>query len=151
MKIRPALCTLLAVPALFSSNVQGQEIVGSIGFGSLGAAITGGTFATATSFTPTQPFITTETGVYTGPPLLTPVTFSGFQLNPLATQVTPLWTFNVGAITYSFDATTVASSYDATLHEWDIGGDGVATVSTGHSDAGNVECEPESERGFHCL
>ena len=62
-------------------------------------------------------------------PVLTPITFNGFQFNPPVASVTPLWTFDVGAIAYSFDATTVTSRYDATLNEWDIGGDGIAMVT----------------------
>ena len=46
--------------------------------------------------------------------------------------MSPIWTFTVGATTYSFDATSVTSYYDAALGQWDIGGNGVAMV-TGYS------------------
>ena len=60
------------------------------------------------------------------------VTFNGFTFNPPAGSVTPLWTFQVGATTYSFDATSVSSSFNSTLDQWDIGGHGMAMV-TGYS------------------
>jgi hypothetical protein len=57
--------------------------------------------------------------------------------NPPAPSVIPLWTFDVGPvgdqIVYSFDATSVTSSFNAVLNEWDIGGSGMAMV-TGYSD-----------------
>ena len=123
--------TVLAT-ALLTPELQANEIAGSIGFGSLGVSISGANLATASSFTLSDPFITTETGVYSGAPILTPITFNGFQFNPPVASVMPLWTFNVGAITYSFDATSVISYFDSTLDQWDIGGNGIAMV-TGYS------------------
>jgi hypothetical protein len=120
--------TILAA-ALLTPALRANEITGSIGFGSLGVSITGANLATASSFTVNNPFITTETGVYSGVPLLTTVTFNGFQFNPPVASVTPLWTFNVGLTTYSFDATSVTNFYDATLRQWDIGGNGIAMVT----------------------
>jgi len=133
-KSRLALTTAATAFAasLLTPALQANEIVGSIGFGSLGVSITGASLATATSFTLNDPFITTETGVYSGAPILTAITFNGFQFNPPVSSVTPLWTFDVGAINYSFDATSVTSFYDSTLRQWDIGGSGVAMV-TGYS------------------
>ena len=63
---------------------------------------------------------------------MTPITFNGFEFNPPVASVTPLWTFTVGSINYSFDATSVMSSFNSTLDEWDIGGNGIAMV-TGYS------------------
>jgi hypothetical protein len=123
---------IILTSALLAPVLQAQSVIGSIGFGSLGGSVGGGDFATASSFTLNSPFITTETGVYTGAPLLTPITYNGFQFNPAVSSVTPLWTFNVGAINYSFDVTSMTSFYDATLHQWDIGGNGTALV-TGHT------------------
>jgi VPDSG-CTERM motif len=117
------------VAASLPLALQASEISGSIGFGSLGVNITGPNLASASSFTLSDPFITTETGVYSGAPILTPITFNGFQFNPPVASVTPLWIFNVGAITYSFDATSVTSYFDSTLDQWDIGGSGIAMVT----------------------
>jgi hypothetical protein len=130
-KTRLVLTTTVAVlaTALLTPELRANEISGSIGFGSLGVSIVGADLASATSFTVTDPFITTETGVYSGVPLLTPITFNGFQFNPPVASVTPLWTFNVGAIDYSFDATSMTSFYDVTLRQWDIGGSGLAMVT----------------------
>jgi len=131
-KLTLATTTVILAIASLTPAVQANQIAGSIGFGSLGVSITGTDLATASSFTLSDPFITTETGVYSGAPILTPITFNGFQFNPPVAAVTPLWTFNVGAINYSFDATSVTSYYDATLRQWDIGGSGIAMV-TGYS------------------
>jgi hypothetical protein len=130
MKPHP-LTTIIAVAAatMLTPNLHAQDITGSIGFGSLGASITGGSFASATSFTPTDPFANAETGVYTGVPVMTPVTFSGFQFNSSVVPSSPLWTFTIGATTYSYDATSISSSYNSALQQWDIGGTGVAMVT----------------------
>jgi hypothetical protein len=121
--------TLFAI-TLLAPGLQANEITGSIGFGSLGVNITGGTdLQTATSFTLSSPFITTETGVYSSAPILSAITFNGFQFNPPAASVDPLWTFTVGTTSYSFDATSVTSSFNTTLDEWDIGGNGIAQVT----------------------
>jgi hypothetical protein len=135
MKTKLALtATAVTLSALLAPALQANDITGSIGFGSLGVNITGGTdLQSAKSFTLNSPFITTETGVYSGVPVLSPVTFNGFQFNPPVSSVTPLWTFDVGTgastIAYSFDATSVISSYNATTREWDIGGNGIAMVT----------------------
>lgn len=121
--------TFILAAAWLTPAAQANEITGSIGFGSLGVNITGADLATASSFTLSDPFITTETGTYTGVPILTSVTFNGFQFNPPVASVTPLWTFDAGGLTYTFDATSVTSSYDATTRQWDIGGNGLAMVT----------------------
>jgi hypothetical protein len=135
MQSRPPLnfitAACISVAAWLTPAVQANEITGSIGFGSLGVTINGSSLATASSFTVTSPFITTETGVYSGVPTLTSVTFNGFQFNPPVASVTPLWTFTVGGVTYTFDATSVSDSYNATLNEWDIGGSGMV-MATGY-------------------
>jgi hypothetical protein len=128
------ITTAIVTMALLAPAAQANEISGSIGFGSLGVNLTGGTdLASASSFSLNSPFITTETGVYSGVPILTPVTFNGFQFNPPVSSVTPLWTFSVGTgpatIDYSFDATSVTSSFNSSLDEWDIGGSGIAMVT----------------------
>ena len=143
------ITTAIALPVLLTPSALAADITGSIGFGSLFASITGGSFATATSFTLTDPFVTTETGVYMSVPLTTPVTFDGFQFNPPAASVTPLWTLTVGTspgITYSFDASSIVSSYDSVRNEWDIGGDGTAMV-TGYTPTPGVWNVNLSESG----
>jgi hypothetical protein len=130
-KLAMTASAAIIASVLLAPAVWANEITGSIGFGSLGVNISGGsgTLASASSFTLNDPFLTTETGIYTAVPILTPVTFSGFQFNPPQASVDPLWTFMVGAITYSFDATSVTSFFDSTLDQWDIGGNGIAMVT----------------------
>ena len=122
----------ILIMAGLADELQATEITGSVGFGSLGVTLNGSSLATATSFLVDDPFITTESGTYSAIPILTPVMFNGFQFNPPVSSVTPLWTFNVGAINYSFDATSVSDYYDVKLNRWDIGGNGIAMV-TGYS------------------
>lgn len=55
--------------------------------------------------------------------------FNGFQIDPPPSAVTPLWTFTLGDVNYSFDATSVSDTYIAPLHEWNIGGNGIAMIS----------------------
>jgi hypothetical protein len=132
MKIKTRLVlttTAILASACLAPSLQANEITGSIGFGSYGVNIVGPDLADASSFTVTDPFISQESGAYTSVPLATPVTFNGFQFNPPVPSVSPLWTFSVGAINYSFDATSVTNYYDATLRQWDIGGSGLAMVS----------------------
>jgi hypothetical protein len=127
----------LVAAALLAPQAHANDITGSIGFGSLGVNITGGTdLQTANSFTLSDPFITTETGVYTAAPIETSITFNGFKFNPPVASVDPLWTFTVGALTYSFDATSVTSSFNSTLDEWDIGGKGIAEITGFTATAG---------------
>jgi hypothetical protein len=114
-------------------GARANPITGSIGFGASGVTINSTELATATSFAVASPITEVETGTYAAVPAFTPVTFNGFVFNPPVPSVTPLWTFAIGAVTYSFDATTVSSSFNHTLDEWDIGGAGMAMV-TGFSD-----------------
>ena len=120
----PILAAALLVPA-----IQANEITGSIGFGAMGVTIVGANLASASSFTVSDPFITTETGAYSGVPLTTTIAFTGFTFNPPVASVTPLWMFVAGGLTYSFDATTDSSFFDSALDQWDIGGAGMAMVT----------------------
>jgi hypothetical protein len=120
------------VTASLAPALQAANITGSIGFGSLGAAVSGGSFAMATNFSLTGPFITTENGIYTGVPLSTTVMYSGFQFDPAIVSMNSLWSFSVGAVDYSYDMTSIVSFYDSTHNEWDIGGNGIA-YATGYS------------------
>jgi hypothetical protein len=132
MKIITRLTLITAAPvlaALLAPALQATEITGSIGFGSLGVDLNEPDLATASSFTLDSPFISTETGVYSGIAPLTPITFNGFEFNPPVASVTPLWTFDVGSTVYSFDATSVSSYYNDATRQWDIGGSGIAMIT----------------------
>jgi hypothetical protein len=128
-KLALTTTTFILAAAWLTPAVQANEITGSIGFGSLGVSVTGADLASASSFSLQDPFITTESGSYSGVPILTSITFNGFQFNPPVGSVTPLWTFDAGGISYSFDATSVTSSYDAATRQWDIGGNGIAMIT----------------------
>lgn len=134
MKFKLALTTTLATILISSLTpaLQANEITGSIGFGSDGASINGATLASSSSFTVNNPFVTTGTGDYAGIPALTPISFTGFIFNPPVASVSPLWTFTYGTTTYSFDATSVTSSFNPTTDQWDIGGNGIA-MATGYT------------------
>ena len=125
----PTACAaaMLAV-TLASPLAKANMITGSVGFGALGVSINTSTLATASTFSLTSPFVTTESGSYAVPEF-TSVAFTGFSFNQAVSSVTPLWTFTVGGITYSFDATSVSSLYDATHRQWDISGSGIAMIT----------------------
>jgi hypothetical protein len=128
MKLSPSLTGAIIAMAL-SPQLRAADITGSIDINFLEESINSGTFATATGFTPAQPSIFTETQVYIGAPLLTPVTLDGFQFDPPPDSTTPLWTFEVGPATYSLEATSMTASYNAGIQQWEIGGEGIATIS----------------------
>ena len=121
----------LCAAALTCPSANANQINGSIGFGASGVTINTTSLATASTFGVDHAFTTSESGDYSSVPLFSFVTFNGFQFNPTyATEsVRPLWTFNIGSTDYSFDATSVISSYNATLRQWDIGGAGVAMIT----------------------
>ena len=128
----PVLCTAAICAAILAApGAQANQITGSIGFAANGVTINSVNLATATTFSVTTPFATTESGAYAsvGITTSTPVTFNGFTFNPPAGSVTPLWTFDIGSTVYSFDATSVSSVYDSTTRQWDIGGAGMAMIT----------------------
>jgi len=118
---------------LASPCAMANPVTGSIGFGASGVTINSVNLATASSFAVASPITEVETGTYAAVPTFTSVTFNGFVFNPPAPSVIPLWTFDVGSVVYSFDATSVTSSFNAAEDQWDIGGAGMAMV-TGYSD-----------------
>jgi hypothetical protein len=139
--------TIKAIPIIISAaafcavvlvgpNASANMITGSIGFGASGVTINSTKLSTASDFSVSNPFTTVETGTYSTVPMFTSVSFSGFVFNPPVSSVIPLWTFDVGpvgdVVVYSFDATTVKSSFNSSLDEWDIGGLGMA-MATGYS------------------
>jgi len=128
------VCTAtLCAAFLDGPTAQANLITGSIGFGASGVTIDSVNLSTATTFSVANPFTTTESGAYSAVPLETSVTFNGFTFNPPAASVNPLWTFDIGSTVYSFDATSVSSSYNSILRQWDIGGAGIAMI-TGFTD-----------------
>jgi len=119
--------TIIAA-TLCAPELRAADITGSISISAFDAAVNTGTFATMTSFTPSDPSILTETGVYTGAPLLTPVSFNTLQFDPPPSDV-PVWSFTVGNQAYTFDVTSMNADYNSGLHQWGLGGDGIAAVS----------------------
>jgi len=117
---------------LAGPGARANPITGSIGFGASGVTINTLTLAAASSFEVSNPFTTVETGTYAIVPMFQAVSFNGFVFNPPVASVIPLWTFDVGSEIYSFDATSVMSSFNSSLDEWDIGGNGMA-LATGYS------------------
>jgi hypothetical protein len=118
----------IVIATAFAPQLRAADITGSISIEAFEAALSTGTFAAMSSITPAQPSILLESGVYTGAPLLTPVTFNTLQFDAPASD-SPVWTFVVGEQTYSFDVTSIDADYDSGLHQWDLGGNGIATVS----------------------
>jgi hypothetical protein len=114
---------------LAGPGANANQITGSIGFGASGVTINSPNLASASSFEVSDPFTTVETGTYAAVPMFDSVTFNGFVFNPPVASVIPLWTFDIGSTVYGFDATSVTSTWDAALNEWDIGGQGMALIT----------------------
>lgn len=126
---------LAALAAAGISIASADPITGSISF--IGTpTFDNDNLADATSFTvidharvsPDQ-----QTGDYAAVANNHPVTFTAFRFVPPTPSLTPLWTFDAGGLTYSFDATSMISSYNADLDIWNIGGRGIAHI-TGFDD-----------------
>jgi hypothetical protein len=118
---------------LAGPSAKATTINGSIAFSDLGVVVNNPDLADATTFTVSDAYVAqTPTGTYSAVPVLTSVTFNGFQFNPPVASVTPLWTFTSAGIVYSFDATSVVADYNASRQEWDIGGTGLA-MATGYA------------------
>jgi hypothetical protein len=121
--------TAFCAVVLAGPSAKANSITGSIGFGASGVTINTLQLASASTFSVSSPFTTTETGTYSSVPMLTPVSFTGFAFNPPVASVTPLWTFTIGLTSYSFAATSVSSYFDSSLDQWDIGGTGMAMIT----------------------
>jgi len=121
------------------SAVAQPSINGSVAF--IGGATLDGPMDTATAFTsffgssgsgtPTV-LAGSQTGDYLAVPDNTPATFTLFTFNPPAPSVIPLWTLMVGAVSYSFDATSVVDAFQNSVF-LDLQGTGVAHI-TGFAD-----------------
>lgn len=70
-----------------------------------------------------------QTGDYSSIPNFSTTTFTPFTFSPPAGSVVPLWVVTVGVITYSFEATSMISSFDSVLNIWNIGGSGIASIT----------------------
>jgi len=115
-----------------SVTVQAQPITGSIGFsGSYTPNTTPLSAATSVTFPANGQYVANgqQFGTYASVPNGTLATFYGFTFSPPTPPVTPLWTFTIGTTVYSFNATTMSSSYNGTLNNWNIGGAGTALIT----------------------
>jgi hypothetical protein len=113
-------------------NAAATPISGTIyfggGLGTLDAAL--GSANAFTSITGVD--VTLVLGDYSPVPLNTPVTFSTFTFDPWGGSVIPLWTFTVGGLTYSLDATSLDISFQIP-NFLNLEGKGVAHI-TGFDD-----------------
>lgn len=151
------ILTLSAVMglALMPVAAHADPIMGSIGFGgeflpepdngTLDNGTTGLNFTTA--------LVVAKSGSYAGVPTGTPADFNDFTFDPFVGPISPLWSFMVGGLTYSFDLESIAiedrqedflllsgtgtlfitgagSTYDPTPGTWSFSAD--------HSDGGDL-------------
>lgn len=119
--------------ALTGAIAKGDPIVGSIEFGGYGTVTTDSNgnptgFSSITAWTDPG----TGTGDYYGIGFTT-VTFDTFDFSD--PSVTPLWTFTIGSVTYSFDATSIVNT--STGDFINLSGSGTASI-TGMDDTGGV-------------
>jgi hypothetical protein len=107
---------LLLATAFAGTQVRANPITGTIDI--QGNAITQNTsntaqnnLAVASHFTSISALVDAngDTGSFTSIPNDTPVTFTPFAFDALG--VYPLWTFTVGANTYTYDTTSIALDY----------------------------------------
>jgi hypothetical protein len=113
--------------ALCGAAANATPISGFINFDGIATTNTGN-LSTATAFTSISDtsVYPVETGNYAVVPLFYPDTFKPFSFS--AAGVTPLWTFTVGAVTYSFDATSIEVVYQSG-NFLDLSGTGVAYIT----------------------
>lgn len=125
---------LIAALAL-SSSAMAVAINGSIGFNGTPTVDNPGNFAAATQIT-TYNDVTVAGGSLTGTYATfgiangQAVTFAApLKFNPAVVPVGNLWSFTVGANTFSFAASTMVSSYTAITNTWSIAGKGLASIT----------------------
>ena len=119
---------ILALATAFGlcGSLQAGEISGSINFDGVATTDTG-MLGNASSLTITGTSVyPQELGSYASVLPGTPAAFSPFSLT--AAGVTPLWTFNSGGLTYSFDATSI-HVVKQTNNFLDVEGDGNANIT----------------------
>ncbi|HEX5106434.1 MAG TPA: PEP-CTERM sorting domain-containing protein [Pirellulaceae bacterium] len=107
---------MVAAAMAMAPKAEAALITGGVSFAG-GANPTGATdWATATGVSFINPAITTTaSGDYSSVTFGTAVTFNNFSFNPPSTPVSPLWTFNFGGNTYTFDLgliNSVTQGYD---------------------------------------
>ena len=129
-----AYAAAICAAVLTGSSTMANSINGSVAFSSFGVTVNNADLADASSFNVVNPYVANiPQGSYSAVPALTPITFNGFTFNPPVSSVDPLWMFTIGtgigATVYSFDATSVASYWNAAIGEWDIGGNGIAMIT----------------------
>lgn len=149
--------------AILASTVALQQaqatplplISGSISFSGI-ATVNNAVLANATSFTSIQGGVADDSGAYaviphsifgptvivkdalsggtaTGGTIASPGLMSLYTFNPAQASITPLWSFDYLGVNYSFNATSVTASFNATLNIWNIGGSGLAHIG-GYQD-----------------
>lgn len=103
---RLSAALFLTVGLLANGARANPVISGIINFDGVATTDTGN-LATATAYTSIYDtyVFPGSTGAYTTVPLFSPATFTPFSFS--AGSVLPLWTFSVGATTYSFSATSI--------------------------------------------
>lgn len=125
-------------------TAQAQIFTGSISF--VGGADLDNPVGSATTFVnfygpsgsggPVVQAGSLTSGVYGSIPGGTPATFAPFTFSPSPASPLQLWTFTVGATTYSFDVTSVTTDiqnvYSGGIAYLNVGGTGVGYV-TGYS------------------
>lgn len=128
----------LAIVGFASPVFSAPSITGTIQF--VGGANLNGPLDTATGFSAMfgplgtgDPLVRSgATGTFSTVPSGTDAPFSLFNFNPSPGSPFTLWSFSIGATSYSFDATSVVIS-DQNANFLDLEGNGVAHV-TGYAD-----------------
>lgn len=131
-------------------QAQANLINGSIGFSGVATVDSGEDLAVATQFTSIDAVVSTVSGSYGviptsiflptvyltlggtttgGSSMASPGLMRTHTFNPAQGAVTPLWSFDYAGVNYSFDATSMTATYNATAEMWNISGQGLADIT----------------------
>jgi VPDSG-CTERM motif len=142
--ILPFLATSLIAWMIFEQPTRAVTIDGTIGFAGFGSITTGAT-NTVSFYNPVQ--ISYASGAYSGaPPLFTQAAFNPISYvgsggsATLTAPVAPLWSFNSGSTSYSFNLNSLSyadiSSYSG-LYSFSMMGYGTANITGYDATLGN--------------
>lgn len=130
--IRTSL-VLLLVLGMAANAAALPQMAGGLSF-SGDFAVNTGNVLTATGFSSfSNVVVQSGSGTWSSVTMNTPATFTAFTFSPAA-NVTPLWSFTFGGVTYSFNALGSTMTFDrepGTIPALDVTGTGTVIASIG--------------------
>ena len=134
MKKLLVLCSLVVMlMGLTAFSATAALITGGISFS--GNYALNGPLSTATAFTSfTNVVVQSGSGTWAAVPMNTTATFNSFTFAPVGTNVTPLWSFAFGGVTYSLNALGTSMAFvreGGAIPGLDVTGMGTIIASAG--------------------